>query len=189
MNKARLSNLPKLLRVPLTNKDLNNYGILEKDIILYSELDNLHDIEELLPHNKTFKIVLIEYKQNSGHWVMIMRCNDTLEYFNSFGLFPSDNDFINDDILNEQLNQEELFLNKLFHKEMNEDDFKNLVYNKKEFQDDQDETMMTCGRHCVHRLMCLKYQDMDLKEYIKYMEELKKKTGLDYDELVCYFID
>jgi len=173
----------------MTNKDLNKYQISEKDIILYSELDNIQDIGELLPYDKTFKIVLIEYKQNSGHWVMITRYNDTLEYFNSFGLFPSNNDFVNDDILNDELNQEELFLNKLFHKEMNEVDFKHLIYNKKEFQDDKDEDMMTCGRHCVHRLMCLKHHDMDLKGYIKYMEELNKKTGLSYDELVCYFID
>lgn len=180
--------IQQLIHTPLTNHDLAKYGIDEANIILYSALDDISDIEEYLSHDKAYRIILIEYEQNSGHWVLIMRYKDTLEYFNSFGLLPSKNDFVNNDILNDALNQEELFLNELFNKEINENDFKNLVYNQQVFQS-KDSNTMTCGRHCMNRLLCMIHKDMNLEDYISYMKEQKAKTGLSYDELVCYAIN
>ena len=157
--------LNELIHTPLTNRDLNKYGIDDANIILYSELDQIQDIGEFLPYDKAYKIILIEYEKQTGHWVLILRHNDTLEYFNSFGLKPSEKDFVNDDLLNQELNQKVLFLNDLFRKELNEKDFKQLVYNKKAFQDDNSE-IMTCGRHVVNRLRCMLDYNMKLEDYI-----------------------
>jgi hypothetical protein len=173
-----------LLYTPLTNHDLHRFGIDQSNIITYSDLESIRDIAEFLPHNKSYKIVLIEYEPNVGHWVLILRHNDTLEYFNSLGLLPSKNDFVNDDLLNEELNQEELFLNRLFKKEMSENDFKDLIYNKKMFQN-RNSDVMTCGRHCVVRLLCLLQEDMDLEEYITFMSIVKKESNMSYDQIVC----
>jgi len=176
-----------LIKTPLTDQDLNRFGITPDHIIKYSDFENVTDIEEILPEDKSFKIILIEYKYNTGHWVTIMRYGNTLEYFNSFGLIPSKDDFTDNDVLNEELDQEHLFLNNLLGKEMNEDDFANIIYNKVKFQSSK-EDINTCGRHCILRILCMLYYDMDLAEYIKFMKDSKKKSELTYDELVSVII-
>jgi hypothetical protein len=182
-----MQNIDRLITVPLTDRDLNHFGIPNENVIKYSTLANLKDIDEILPHDKSYKVILIEYERNSGHWVCIMRYGKTLEYFNPFGLLPTDEDFMDDDRLNDTLDQEELFLNTLFEKETKENDFDEMVYNKVKFQSEDDD-INTCGRHVVHRIVCMLDDNMHLEDYVKYMEDMKKKTGKSYDYIVTDII-
>ena len=179
------------IQIPLTDAHIMKYGVAKNDIIVYSELGDEYDIEGLLTDDNPYKIVLIEYKKNVGHWILIMKYvlkgKKTLEYFNPFGLLPSKADFVDDDALNDQLDQEHLFLNKLFYKEESEDDFDDLIYNKVKFQSREDD-VNTCGRHCLMRLICMKDFNMDLADYIKFMKKFAKKLDASYDEIVTYTI-
>jgi hypothetical protein len=84
-------------------------------IVKYSDLDNYKNIEQLLPQNNDFVIILIENKLNSGHWVCLLRYDNTLEFFNSYGLLPSvDLNFI-DKIQNKMLGQDIKTLNILLN--------------------------------------------------------------------------
>ena len=60
-----------------------------KNILKYSEIGNYKSIQQLLPRNKSWKIILIEDEYNSGHCTLLLRYNNTLEWFNSYGTFPS----------------------------------------------------------------------------------------------------
>ena len=76
----------KRIAVPMTNFDLEKYLEIDpSDIIKYSELSNYKSIQELLPEKDSFKVLLIEDKQNSGHFVGLFRFDKTIEYFNSYG--------------------------------------------------------------------------------------------------------
>jgi hypothetical protein len=69
-----IKKIKKLVSIPLSNDDLNMYfDDTDNIIVKYSELVNYGSIDELLPTDKSFKILLIETKLNSGHWVCIMR--------------------------------------------------------------------------------------------------------------------
>ncbi len=116
-----------------------------------------------------------------------MRYGRTIEYFNSFGLFPSDKDFVDDDQLNDELDQEHLFLNKLLDKEIDEEQFDDILYNKVKFQRPS-ETVNTCGRHVLNRLICMIHFNMHLQDYIDFMKKIKKETKMNYDELVASII-
>ena len=50
-------------------------------------------------------------------------------------------------------------------------------------------TINTCGHHCAHRIYRLTNDQMDLKDYVELMEELKQRTGNNYDVIVSDFIE
>ena len=72
----------------ITDKDINAYfGQKDKHkIIFWSDLKYKDNIQQLLPKNKDYRIILIgvDSKYN-GHWVLITRDNKTITYFNSYG--------------------------------------------------------------------------------------------------------
>ena len=45
-------------------------------MVKFGDLENYKDIYELLPLWEDFRIILIEQKLNSGHWVCITRINN-----------------------------------------------------------------------------------------------------------------
>jgi hypothetical protein len=69
---------------PLSKDELCHFiGCSPSDIIPYSTLREYDTIEELLPDEKSFKILLLEEQPRRGHWVALYRDNETICYANS----------------------------------------------------------------------------------------------------------
>ena len=64
------------------------FGVNSNPVVKYSELTDYNTINDLLPNDKDFKIILIESKLNSGHWCCVMKYKNIIEYFNSYGTAP-----------------------------------------------------------------------------------------------------
>ena len=62
------------------------------------------------------------------------------------------------------------------------------IYNKRAFEK-MNATINTCGHHCAHRIYRLTNDQMDLKDYVELTEELKQRTGNNYDVIVSDFIE
>ena len=81
-----MNDIQKRIETPMSNEDLEKYlAFKPEDIIKYSELSNYHTIQQLLPKEDDFKIILIEEKQNFGHFVSVQRQGKVITYFNSYG--------------------------------------------------------------------------------------------------------
>jgi hypothetical protein len=184
-----MSNLKLKIKTPLSDSDLERYlGPDVKDNVLtYSELKPYTDMNDLLPYDKSYKIILIEYEKNKGHWICMVRYNNKIEIFNSFGTKHDDDDFVESDRLNYYLGQSKLFLNRLIEDELKDGEFK-IIYNKIKFQE-KSKIINTCGRHVVNRILCLLHYNMTLKDYIKFMNDANKKTKFNYDEIVTKIIN
>lgn len=182
-------NLKKVEETPLTDSDLERFfGVdIQKEILKYSDLEDYNDMNDLLPYDKSFKIILIEYEKNKGHWIAILRYNNKIEIFNSFGHKHDEDDFVDSDTMNYFLGQSSIFLNRLIEDELKDGEFK-IIYNKVKFQE-EDEKINTCGRHVVNRILCLLHYNMTLNDYIKFMKTAKNKTKLNYDEIVATIIN
>lgn len=173
----------------LSDADLRAYlgDDIDKHIIKYSELNNYNSIEELLPNNRSFKIILIETEYNKGHWVCVMRYKDkkdidTIEFFNSYGNKPlTELNFVKS-CTNFLLGQHSDLLKRLLDKSN-----KRIIYNKKRFQKYSNK-INTCGRHVVSRIIGMNKLMMDLEEYINYMEKAKEFYDADSDIVVSIFI-
>lgn len=173
----------------LSDADLRGYlgEDIDQHIIKYSELANYRSIEDLLPHDRSFKIVLIESSENSGHWICLLRYKDkrgedTIEFFNSYGNKPTTELNFVKSCVSFLLGQHTNLLKDLLDKTD-----KRVVYNKKRFQK-YSPKINTCGRHCVSRIVAMKKLMMDLEEYIDYIERAKEFYDADADIVVSIFI-
>lgn len=161
-------------------------------LLLYSDLGRYNTIDEVLPLNKSFKVILIRETPNSGHYIAIMKYQlkkqTVIECFNSYGLYPSaDLKFISTNT-NMQLGQDSRHLNILLQKAL-KSGYK-VIYNKKEMQKYTTDLQAynTCGRHCCLRIILLIQYSFSLMDYLKYMDYLKSKYKLNYDNIVSLII-
>jgi|694.fasta_scaffold05612_13 hypothetical protein len=163
---------------PLSDGMIKEY-LPDIDIIKYNDLSKYNSIEEVLPHNKSYKIILVEEKPNSGHWVCLLRYNDIIEYFDSYG---NDVDYYIDILENSPNNYK--YMSNLF-----DNTEKKVIYSKYKFQDVGSD-INTCGRHIIYRIIQNRDGDLDLKNYIKNMKEYKKKnSGFSYDDIVSFQVN
>ena len=156
------------------------YYLPDCNIKTYPELRNIKDIEELLPKNDSYFILLYLDTPNSGHWTTLKRFNNDIQYFCSYGTYPDKQMNWYGKELREELGESELYLTKLLNKTG-----LNVNYNDIDYQNKDNLDIVTCGRHCINFIKSKK----DLKQYFKMMSKLKKDSGKDYDELVSDKID
>jgi len=141
---------------PISTVDIRN--ILNTPVFQYDDLKNLNSIDDVLPREKDAVILYVRNENsNIGHWTVLSRIGDVVEYFDSYGEMPQNKDVIN-------------LVRKSGYK---------LIINKKRFQ----KLQMTCGFHCIFRVFCLLYKNMNLNDYINFM-----KTPTDHDRAVIFYI-
>lgn len=158
------------------------------DVILYSDLDNYESIEDLLPEDKTFKIILVRDTEYSGHYVAILRYSNTIEWFDSFALQPGEELNYTGSSINNELDQTKGEINDLLY-DGKRRGYK-IVYNKINFQEysTDTKTIATCGRYCLLRIIMMMKYNYDLNKFIIFMKNLKLRYRLNYDQMVSLII-
>lgn len=185
--KINISQINEDMKEYMSDHDITHYlgEDFSTNIIKYSEIENYRDIDDLLNGNHVYKIILIEDSYNSGHWVALLKYDSTIEYFNSYGLKPTVELDGNSYLKNKQLNQDVKYLNILLNNALGK--YK-IIYNKRKFQKSGD-NIATCGRHVVFRCLMFDKFDMNLYEYIDFINLMMKKLNLSSDQLVTFFIN
>ena len=85
-----IDGLENVERYPLSDSDIRKIIGSKTKIIKFSQLANYNSIEQLLPHNGDYLVLLFESAMDSGHWTALLRYNDTIEFFGSYGGEPHD---------------------------------------------------------------------------------------------------
>ena len=166
----------------VSDYELKKY-LPDAKIIMYPELKKFGRIEEILPVNKSYAVILYLETENTGHWVSIKRNGDNLEFFCSYGSEIDEPLTWYDKETNEYLGQGVPYLTIL----VNKSNF-DVFYNDIRYQSNNDD-IVTCGRHLIFNIQkFLNYGD-DLFEYYDLMKHLKKEEKLDYDEIVSKYIN
>lgn len=175
------------ITTPLSDDDLKYYlgTDIKKQIITFSDLDNYESIDDLLPKDRSYKIILIEEEKNRGHWVAIMRYDKVIEYFNSYGTKPTNDLNFVGQIKNKLLGQSKDLIKSLLDNALHKG-YK-VIYNTKKFQK-LGPNINTCGRHICCRLVAMTKLFYDLQEYINYIDQFKKKYNVDSDQVVAIII-
>ena len=107
--------LQERMRKPMSDDDVEKYsgGASSRDIIKYSDLENYETIDDLLPNPFDYRIILIETRENLGHWVLLLKHNNSYEYFNSYGVNADSQKNRLNKMMNRLLGQKEDFVMKL----------------------------------------------------------------------------
>lgn len=174
----KVKQIERVATTPMGDDNIKKY-LPDTPIIVYSDLQKYRSIEDILPRDKSYAILLYQDSPNSGHWVAVMRYNDVIEFFDSYGGKPdSQLKWVNQS-RRHQLGITDKYLSRL----LDNTDLP-VIYNKVKYQDG-DPDVTTCGRHVVWRILNMLKKNMDLKQYNKMM----KGSGLPADLIVSEAVD
>jgi len=144
--KEALYNVKKIEKVattPLDNFQLNDY-LPNVPIITYNELPKYNSIEQILPHNNSYAIILYQNSENSGHWTALFRKDNNIYFFCSYGSkVDQPLKWISKEE-NKKLGINAPYLSTLLNKT------KMPVYYNKISHQDEDRRVSTCGRFVVY---------------------------------------
>jgi hypothetical protein len=176
-----MNNLLNKVTYPLGDDDIENH-LTNPTIIKYSELKKYNDIEDLLPHPKSYAILLYETDKNTGHWTCVMKDNNNnIIYYDSYGKEPSEPLKWNSIEKNIQLGQDKPYLNILLDKTELP-----VYYNGYQFQNDYAD-IATCGRYTILFIKAI-LEDISLSELIETFKTLEKRLNVKPDLLVSKVI-
>jgi hypothetical protein len=165
--------IKKLKEKALSGMDIYNTCEKQIKILRNSKMHTFKNIDEVFyPYNAV--ALLYETAPNNGHWVLLIKYADTIEFFDSYGYFIDDQiKYIDDDFLKKS-NQSNRYLSKLLL-----DSPYKIIYNNTQIQQKKD-GVSSCGRH-----LCLRYmmRDTKLKDYINI---IKKSNLKNTDDVVTY---
>jgi len=173
--------IKQTIATPLSDADIREY-LPNANIIKYSELSKYPTLNDLLPEEKSFCILLYEESPNSGHWTVVSKpAHDTVEYFDSYGGYVDAPLNWTPESNRVGLGQATPYLSNLFNRCK-----ENVVYNKVKYQK-EGQHINDCGRWCVLRTLKM-MKGLDLDEFHKYVKEEDKKYVGDKDAFVAQII-
>ena len=134
------------MRTNITDLDLKRYfpetNLPNDNVIKYSELANIQSLDEILPQDKSWKIILLEQELNKGHWMMICRYGNTYCEFDSYGKRIDEELKFVDKIQKILLGQNRKYITELLNKLPKKT---KKIWNKKKLQKITNASA-TCGR-------------------------------------------
>jgi hypothetical protein len=178
-----LESMKKTLEYSLSDSDIRHILGHDCKIVEYTDLDKYRDMNDLLPNEKDYVIILIESKQNSGHWTSIAKANKRFTLFDSYGCKLEDELNFISKAMNRMLVQSKSEIQNLI--DSVPDDYE-VIYNKTKLQEEKPD-ISTCGRYNCAWIQMFKL-GYDLEEFLKIIEEQCKSSGLPPDVLICKWI-
>ena len=145
-------------------------------IMDYEGLKQYNNIDELLPNNGDYVIILYEHQQNSGHWVALARQNDRIFFFCSYGVKIDGQLKWVDYNTRKELGSDIPHLTHLVDNSPYD-----IYYNDVAYQS-EDQSIATCGKYVIVFIKSLK-SGKDLLKFNDWMKENKPKD-MTYDEWI-----
>ena len=176
----------------ISDSDFDRYfSDAHQKLLKYSELANIHNIDELLPEEEDYRIILTESQRNSGHWCVILRYTDKktgkkyIEWFDPYSGKPDSELAFIPATINKMLGQDKHHLSRIL--KTVEEPY-HILYNATRYQTLK-EGINTCGRWSILRLMLhhIGYSLADFKKFIK--DSSKMQNNKPYDILACDWVN
>ena len=158
---------------PLSNVDIINKLNGKTNIVMYPDLARVRKVEDILVNDSV--VILYETRPNVGHWVCILKREDTIEFFDSYGIFPDkEKKYINKEYLKES-GQEN---NNLIRLLLEAGKRYRIEYNNYRLQVKSGD-VATCGRHVISRILL---KNLSIEQFNKFMRGFKQ-YGLTPDDV------
>lgn len=139
----KVKELEQIATSPLDNFTIEDY-LPNVPIISYNELPKYTTIEQILPHNNSYAIILYQNTPNSGHWTALFRKDNKIYFFCSYGSKVDEPLKWISKEENNKLGIHAPYLTQLFNKSRMP-----VYYSSIKHQDD-DRRVSTCGRYVVY---------------------------------------
>lgn len=149
--------IDKYKDIALSDSELSQLMHGQANIVRYRDIKNYKTVQQLLePYNVCF--ILYEWKEHYGHWCVLIRHDNLIEFFDPYSGFPDSEIHQIPEPFRTESGQDEKALSKLLIKYTGE-----LSYNEYQFQK-LDQNVKDCGRWCVIRGLL---KDLPLEDFKK----------------------
>ena len=158
------------------NRPLSNFDILDKmdnktNIMSYSDLQQFNNINDILGNYKKC-VILYQTSADFGHWCCIYEIDNTIYFFDSYGIIPDNQINFVPTELKKELYEDHRHLTKLLYNSN-----KNIEYNQYQLQN-KNININTCGRWCIIRLLYPKISIDNFNKIFNKFNDLIKKDEL-----------
>jgi hypothetical protein len=175
--------MEKQLSYLVSNKDLERKFKSNKSqikIMVYSGLNQISNITDLLPSEISTCFILLRTSENSGHWTSISRHQNHIYYFDSYGVKPDGE--LSKIAPNQryELGENSKALTRIISTIPKSFTF---TFNKVQFQEYRSD-VNTCGKWNMVFCKCV-FLGMEMSEFQQRMKMLKNMYKCNYDDLVC----
>lgn len=163
--------LTQLVQTPLSMTQVKKH-LPDIPVILYSKFAKMKTLPPAC-------VYLFLTAQNYGHFCAVLRKGNAVELFDSYGIKPeAEHNFVKIGLL-EHLHERDDFILNLAKK-----NGWAVSYNHTQLQS-WNPKVETCGRHCVSRVQ---KKDMEIDEYVQWLESVSKSAGVSPDQIVSYLV-
>lgn len=173
--------IEEVIEQPIDDEEIRFY-LPDAKILTYKELSKYKNINELLPENTDYAIILYLDAPNKGHWTAVLKYDNKFEMFDPYGVKEIDEELkwvpCTERI---KLGVAIPYMTRLFNTIKKP---QKGIMSSYEYQDDKS-SVSSCGRHVVYRILKLLKNNMDINQYYEHMRDLRKKYNLTYDEIVA----
>jgi hypothetical protein len=177
--------IDEVIEDPLDDSEIRHY-LPDAKIMTYKELGKYRHINELLPEETDYAIILYLDAPNKGHWTAVLKYNNVYEMFDPYGIKELDEELKWTPCPQRiKLGVAIPYMTRLFN--TIEKPAKG-VLSTYDYQDDKT-SVNSCGRHCVYRILKLLDNKMDIQQYYNHMKKLRKDYNLTYDEIVSTYVN
>lgn len=190
-NDITKDNVNAIKHHPMSNLDIRQY-LPDAKIKSIFELAEYETIDDLLPNKVDYCFLLYERQRGYGHWCLIMKYDNTIEYFDSYATMTDKYGYKTSvdaplqwvsNKRNEELGQYPFITNMLKNCDYD------VIYNGVRFQSTKDPNTATCGRWCLFRVLCLIEHNLGLKEFQKMIKQIYKSADMPYDNIISEIVN
>lgn len=168
-----ISHINELMKKSTTGQFIYDKLNGNTNLIVYGDLNECKHIDDLFIDDSC--VILLETKEDFGHWVCIIKHPNSIEAFNSYG------NYIDDDLkyvpknMKKRLGEDYPTLSLLLY-----DSGYKIEYNDYKLQS-KSSSIATCGYHVIMRI---KFKEMNIDDYAKMLLN-KEYTP---DQLVVMYV-
>lgn len=168
------------LKKMMSNDDFPKYlPDSASKIMLYRDLKKYNTIDDLLPNDFDYRIILIETKRGEGHWMSLVKKDGCIYFNDSYGMTFSEELTMIPMFVRRMLGQENDEIRRLAKNALNKYE---VFINPYQFQEDVP-NVNTCGRWVCFFIKCLE-EGFSYDEMSKKVETQELKQGKPSDILV-----
>lgn len=167
---------------PMGDYDIKKY-LPNTKIIINGDINKYNNIDKILPRNPDCAILLFRNSHNKGHWVLLSKYNNNIEYFDPYGYDISHPIHWIDEDKKRELNEYDHLTDLL-----NQSNY-NVIVSKYAYQNRHNLDIATCGRWCILRALTILNKLLPLKDFQEILKTLKKRSKLSYDVIVSDLIN
>lgn len=178
-----IENMRKTLAYSLSDADLRTILGNDCKIVEYCDLNKFSNMDDLLPNDTDYVIILIESAENRGHWCAITKRDKVISTFDSYGVKLQDELSFIPRMMNRILGNTKQELENLI--KSCADDVE-VIYNKTPLQS-QSPSVASCGRWCCSFIQLFKL-GYSLEEFLEIVQAQCEEHDVPPDILVCKWI-